>query len=102
MGCVGSDFRFRLASDPAPLGRKEGRYCMHLHSFGNESLRLVILSVNFLSISDIYSLVPTSEDSDKTVSTPWIIPQPLKEKQRFSVQAVIMINATWEVYGSFL
>ncbi len=43
----------------------------------NESLKLVTLSVNILSIHDVYTLlVPTLKDSDKTevhLGSSWII-----------------------------
>ncbi len=55
----------RLASDPAPLARKEGLVLIVCACAPfNESLELATLSVNFPSIYEVAS--PISEDFDKT------------------------------------
>ncbi len=82
---------------PSPSWEKRGTgiNCMRMTP-SNESLGLAILSVNFPSIYDVYnSLVPTFEKSDTTevrLGSSWIIPQPFKEKQRFSVRAVDFVK----------
>ncbi len=56
-------------------------------------------TISKLSIIERIQLA-TLEDSDKTgvrLDSSWIIPQPLKEKQQFSVQAVGFVKIPWVV-----